>query len=88
MKPHDLHLLLSGALILGLMLSALFFLRFWSTTRERLFAWFAASFALLACERLLLVWSPLGSEVHLPIFLIRLAAFGLMIAAIIDKNRK
>ena len=38
---------LSGAITLGFLVAALFFLRFWRRTRDNLFLAFAAAFALL-----------------------------------------
>ncbi|HEX8155496.1 MAG TPA: DUF5985 family protein, partial [Thermoanaerobaculia bacterium] len=48
--------LVSGALTMGYAVVCLFFLRYWRDTRDRLFAWFAMAFALLAVQRLLLVF--------------------------------
>ena len=45
---------LSGAISMGFLVSGLFFLRFWSRTRDPLFAAFAAAFAMLASNQLLL----------------------------------
>ena len=39
---------LSGAVTFGFFVAALFFLRFWRTTRDELFIAFAVAFALLA----------------------------------------
>lgn len=78
---------LKGAIWLGHCLVGLFFLRFWRITHDRLFAWFALAFWILAFERtLLIVFQP---EVQLRpwIHLVRLAAFLLIILAVIDKNR-
>jgi Family of unknown function (DUF5985) len=77
---------LSGAVMLGAAAIAAFFLRSWLRTRDRLFVLFAAAFALLTVERWFLVLldrDDLRSYVHL----IRVAAFLLIIVAIIDKNR-
>ena len=46
--------LLSGFLITGQLIAGLFFLRFWHSSRDRLFAMFAVAFWLLAIQRLLL----------------------------------
>ncbi|HYO75195.1 MAG TPA: DUF5985 family protein, partial [Thermoanaerobaculia bacterium] len=40
--------LISGALFAGYAVAALFFLRFWVSSRDRLFAMFSAAFAILA----------------------------------------
>jgi len=69
------------------MVAALFFLRYWRVSRDRLFAFFAVAFALLAANWLALsVIDPAFEARHL-IYLIRLAAFVLITIGIVDKNR-
>jgi glucose uptake protein GlcU len=77
----------SGMLVMGYAVAGLFFLRFWRQTRDRLFGIFAAAFWLLAAQRLALALSddPNGEQVLL--YGIRLLAFVLILAAIVDKNR-
>ncbi|HEV8431837.1 MAG TPA: DUF5985 family protein [Thermoanaerobaculia bacterium] len=77
-------LFLSGVLTMGYAIAALYFLRFWRESRDPLFGWFAAAFALLACQRLLLV-TLRESDV---LYVVRLAAFILILVAIAQKNRK
>jgi hypothetical protein len=76
--------LISGALTMGYALAAVFFLRFWRDTRDSLFAYFAAAFLLLAVGRLALSIV----EPHEVLYLLRLAAFVLIIVAIAMKNRR
>ena len=72
----------AGALVAGLL-----FFRFWRDARDRLFAFFGAAFLLLAVSWALLgLFSP-TEETRPYIYAIRLAAFLLIIAAIVDKNR-
>jgi hypothetical protein len=78
---------LSGALFFGFMAVALFFLRFWRKTGDRLFALFALSFALMAINRFLLVFMRLSEEVYPYVYLLRFLANVLIIYGIIDKNR-
>lgn len=86
-NAHQISLLASGAILLGYLVAALFFCRFWSVTRERLFGCFAVSFLLLAVERVLIV--ALQDMNHLPqIYLTRLIAFLVIAYAIWDKNRR
>jgi hypothetical protein len=71
----------------GAWTAGLFFLRFWRASRDRLFVLFAMAFWLLA-----LSWALLGlisptDEARPYIYAIRLVAFLLLIAAILDKNR-
>lgn len=79
--------LVHGLLAAGYAVCALFFLKFWSRTCDRLFAMFAAAFALLAVHRVLavLTYNWFGESVWL--YVIRLVAFVLILVAIVDKNR-
>jgi hypothetical protein len=78
---------LNGAIMMGFTIVGLFFLRFHRSTRERLFAMFAAAFFVLGIERVALVSFDLATEFQPYIYLIRLLAFLLIIIAIVDKNR-
>ncbi|HWA76058.1 MAG TPA: DUF5985 family protein [Polyangiaceae bacterium] len=69
------------------MVIGLFFLKYWRATRERLFACFAAAFAVLSAHWAALGLGELQVETRHYVFLLRLAAFALIIAAIADKNR-
>jgi hypothetical protein len=80
------NLLLSGALTVSMALVGLFFLRYYKTTGERLFAIFAIAFWLMSVNRLLLSFLA-DDEVRTYLYLVRLAAFLLIIVAIVDKNR-
>jgi hypothetical protein len=71
----------------GAWVAGLFFFRFWRETHDRLFQLFGAAFWLLATSWLLLgLFSP-TEEARPYIYAIRLVAFMLIIAAILDKNR-
>jgi len=78
---------ISGAVMMGFWTISLFFLRFWRTTQDRLFGMFSLTFFLLAIERLCIEIMKEQIETHGYFFLIRLAAFIILIVAIIDKNR-
>lgn len=78
---------LSGMLVAGYSVAALFFLKFWSTSRDRLFALFSAAFFLLALQRLLLAITRVYLEQQYGLYVLRLVAFLLIIFAIVDKNR-
>jgi len=82
-----MRLFLLGALMMGFAASGLFFLRAWKETGERLFAIFALAFWMLALDRLALLFIDPTHEARSFVFLIRLAAFVLLLVAIIDKNR-
>jgi hypothetical protein len=78
--------LVSGALVMGYIVCALFFVRYWRQSRDRLFLLFSGAFALLAVQRLLLsVAEGTGSLVF---YGVRALAFTLIIIAVIDKNRR
>lgn len=80
--------LLSGTLITGYVIVGLFFLRFWRASRDRLFALFAAAFGVLAIQRLALSLTAETLEDQTLFYLLRFAAFVVILYAIIDKNRR
>ncbi len=80
--------LLSGILIALYAAIALFFVRFWISARERLFALFALAFAVLAVQRLALSLTNATMEDQTVFYLLRLAAFVIIVVAIVDKNRR
>ncbi len=65
---------------------AVFFLRYWRVTKDRLFAVFAAAFALFGGSRIALHVLDAESEARTWVYALRAAAFLAIIAAIIDKN--
>lgn len=79
---------LGGAITFGFALASLFFARFWRRTRDRLFLAFASAFALLGLNQALLSLTGTLAEERSPLFLIRLAAFVLIIVAIVRKNAR
>ena len=79
--------LLLGATAMGQAVAGLFFLRFYTRTRDRLFTLFGAAFLLLAAQAVVIAIAPADAEVRGLLYLPRLIAFGLIIAAIVGKNR-
>ena len=78
---------LQGLSAAGAFAGGLFFFRFWRESQDRLFAFFGAAFWLLALSWTLLgLFSP-TEETRPYIYAIRLVAFLLIVAAIVDKNR-
>ena len=76
-----------GAIAAASFAAGLFFFRFWRTTRDRFFLLFALSFWIEGVNRVVLHES-VGLNEDAPVYyLIRLVAYGLILAAIIDKNR-
>jgi hypothetical protein len=78
---------LSGAVTLGFLVAGLFFLRFWKKTRDPLFLAFAFAFWLMGFAQALLALGGMPAEERSWVYLIRLAAFLLILAAIARKNR-
>lgn len=79
--------LISGMLVAGYLVAGLHFLRFWKLSRDRLFGMFAAAFWLLAAQRLALALTAEVEDAAIWLYALRLLAFVLIIAAIVDKNR-
>lgn len=84
----DLGAFLNGAITFGFLIAALFFARFWRRTEDGLFLAFAAAFALLGLNQALLTLSGIPVEERSPLYLLRLAAFLLIIVAIARKNAR
>jgi hypothetical protein len=80
--------LISGAIVMGYGVAALFFLRFWRETRDRLFLIFSLAFWILGIQRLALNLSPVTGEDRTWLYLLRLLGFVLILGAIVDKNRE
>jgi hypothetical protein len=80
--------LVMGAIAMASAVAALFFLRFWRDTGDRLFAMFAAAFILLGVTRIGLALSQSHFEGQTYWYWVRLAAFLLILVAIVDKNRR
>jgi len=77
----------SGYLSLGYAVVSVFFLRFWRESGDRLFALFAAAFALLTVQRIALAGSIAFDQETTWAYVLRLLAFLLIIVAVVDKNR-
>jgi hypothetical protein len=77
---------LQGATMLGSFAIAIFFLRYWRVTHDRLFGVFAAAFALFGANRIVLSLLDPASEARTWVYALRAAAFIMIIAAVVDKN--
>ena len=77
---------LSGLITMGLLIAALFFFRFWKRTRDALFITFGFAFLLLALNQALIGLSEVSGEERSLLYIPRLIAFTLLIAAIVGKN--
>ena len=78
--------LLSGAVAMAYVVAGLFFLRFWSRSRDGLFLAFAAAFWLLAANQALVGWYGGGAETQAAFYSLRLIGFVLIIIAIVRTN--
>jgi hypothetical protein len=77
---------IGGASLMASLVIALYFLRFWRETRDRLFAIFAVAFAVFAVNRYFLTFIDEAHEGRTLLYLVRLLVFLLILGAIIDKN--
>jgi Family of unknown function (DUF5985) len=77
---------LSGAVTLGYLVAAAFFVCFWRKTADRLFLAFAAAFALFALNQALAFALTVVSEPWSLIYALRVVGFVVILAAIVDKN--
>lgn len=77
---------ISGAIAMGFAVCAVFFMRFWRRTRDTLFAVFSLAFLLLALNQALTTLLGLPQEERSWLYLLRLAAFVLIIGAVVRKN--
>jgi hypothetical protein len=83
---ETLYSFLLGVVVVAAGTIGLFFLRFWRRTRDRLFFVFAIAFWLMALNWFAVAFTP-KDESFYAVYLLRLLAFGFIIAGIIDKNR-
>lgn len=79
---------LAGAVSMGFAVASLMFLKFWSRTRDGLFLAFAAAFFLLGINQALLALARIPVEERSSLYLIRLAAFLIIIAALWRVNQR
>lgn len=87
---------LSGIYMIGFAASGLIFLKFYRSTGDKFFRYFAYACWMLAAERIALFFvsipfpsiPTIDSESESWIYIIRLVAFMIILFAIYDKNRK
>ena len=86
---HDqLYAFLFGVLTALSLVCGLFFLRYWKSSGDRFFAFFAVAFWALGANWALLVGRDARDEYTPYFYLLRLFAFLLILIAIVDKNRR
>ncbi len=76
---------LGGAIAAGYAVAALFFLKFYIRTQDRLFVLFCVALLMLGSTRVWMVLVDDPNENHY-LYLLRLLAYVLILGAIIDKN--
>lgn len=77
---------LYGVLTTGNLVAAAFFLRFYIRTKQRLLLLFALAFLLFGMNQAILGLDVAQLEEQAHAYLLRLAGFGLIIAAIVSTN--
>lgn len=77
-----------GAIAMASAVAALFFVRFYRETRDQLFLYFAAAFAMEAINRTLLAFSPSPNEASPQLYVLRASAYSLILVGIYRKNRR
>ena len=65
-----------------------FFYRFWRRTHDQLFLAFAVAFGLMSANWAVQAFVPLDESYYAAIYLLRLAAFAVIIAGVVRKNRR
>ena len=76
-----------GAMMMGNLVVCLFFLRFFRDRRDVLFLLFGIAFALFAMNNGFLALTDAAAESTVGAYVLRLMGFGLIIGAIVQKNR-
>jgi len=82
----DVVLFVAGMMSAGYAMAGLFFLRFWTRTRDTLFAAFAVAFWLMALNQAVAGFSRHAHAENSAAYLLRLAAFVLIIFAVLGKS--
>jgi hypothetical protein len=67
---------LSGAVSMGFFIAAGFFFRFWRESRDRLFAFFATAFFLMALDHPGTTWIGHGYNLTVLPYIVRLLSYG------------
>lgn len=78
-------LFLLGAFAMGCLMASAAFVKFWLLTRDRLFIWFALSFALEAINRAAFAASGLPDDAAF-YYGIRLVSYLMLLWAVVEKN--
>ena len=85
---HEAFPIMGGALTALAFVIGLFFWRYWQTSRDRLFVFFASAFWLMGINWGAVAALQPSTEGRPYLYLLRLCAFALIAIAIVDKNRR
>ncbi|WP_322400415.1 DUF5985 family protein [Massilia luteola] len=83
---NELNDLFAGGIAMASFVIALCFLRFWRSSRDRFFLYFALSFGIEGVHRIVSALSYDDNEDSPLHYLVRLLAYGLILWAILEKN--
>ena len=83
-----LHIAMLGGLVASCVYAALLFVRFWRRSEDRFHALMAAAMVLLGANWVAVTIIRPSGEPDSLIYLVRLAAFVVILFAIVDKNRR
>jgi hypothetical protein len=79
---------LLGVIFVASLAAGLYFLKFWRRTGDALFLAFAVAFIVEGVNRLGFLFLAVPQEGSLAIYVVRLAAFSLILVTIVWKNRR
>lgn len=79
---------LAGSLTTAFLVAAVFFLKFWRQTRDRLFAHFSLAFLFFALNQVATTVLEVNAERGSFVYLLRIVGYVLILFAIADKNRR
>jgi hypothetical protein len=82
----DLTDVFAGAIAALSLVAALFFLRFWRSSRDKFFLWFAISFGIEGMNRLAMGFMRQANEDTPVHYVVRLVSYLLILYAIVEKN--
>jgi hypothetical protein len=77
-----------GAITLACFLIGLKFLKFWRSSKDRFFLWLSSAFFVFTTGWIIRAFASASSDHAHYVFVPRLVAFLLIIAGVLDKNRR
>jgi uncharacterized membrane protein HdeD (DUF308 family) len=87
-RIHTIEGFLLGVIATCSIFAGLFFLRYWRDTRDPLFRNFAVAFIIEGINRTVMMFYAHPNEASPWVYLVRSFAFLLIVAAIVNKNRR